>query len=159
MEIRQATQADLQALSSIIEHSPVREAEGVRLFFEAAEALGEREELWVVAQPELRGAGLVKRYSPRGGYRFCAEVFLYIAPSHRQNGWGLKVQEALLERARRLEYHHVLARVWGDDAASLACFEKAGYERVGVQREIGWREDGWVDMVVFQKVLESNLPA
>ena len=86
-------------------------------------------------------------------YARTAESSLYLAPNAQGRGLGTTLMRALLEEARRLGHHVVLARIWSDNAASIAMCRKCGYEVLGIQREVGFRHGVWLDCVQMQVIL------
>ncbi len=144
--------ASIDARDSTMQLEPMR-TETIQT--ELAE-LGARE-AWLVMERRGRviGWGVVRRYSPRGGYRYAAETSVYLDRSQTGRGWGAQIQAALIERARAYGYHHLVAKVWADNARSMALHQTFGYELVGVQREIGRVDGRWVDVALLQKLLES----
>ena len=62
---------------------------------------------------------------------------------------------ALLEEARQLGHHVVLARIWSGNAPSIAMCRKCGYEVIGTQREVGFRGGIWEDCVEMQVILQQ----
>lgn len=115
--------------------------------------LGAREALLVVEDTALVGWGTVKRYSDRGGYRRTAETAVYVRRDRTEEGIGSQIQAALIERSRAFGDHHLVAKVWADNAASIALHRRFGYEDVGVQREIGRVDGEWKDVLILQKLL------
>lgn len=101
------------------------------------------------------GWGVLKRYSARTGYRFAGETSVYLRRDRRGRGYGTRLQRALLELARRHGYHHLVAKIWASNAASIAMHEKLGFEVVGVQREIGWVGGRWRDVAILQCLLDA----
>lgn len=104
----------------------------------------------------LVGFGVFHRYSPRGGYRFCAETAVCVRPERWRQGHGARLKADLLGRCATHGYHHLLVRLPADNAAALALYRRFGYEEVGIQREILFREGQWGDVVVLQRVLGSE---
>lgn len=107
---------------------------------------------------ELIGWGLIKLYSPRSGYSRCAETSVYLDQSEVRRGYGSFIKRALIERCKEYGYHHLIARVWADNAASIEYNRGFGYEIVGIQREIGYIDGHWQDIAVLQLVLEDVGP-
>ena len=83
-------------------------------------------------------------------YAHTAEAGLYVAPEAQGQGLGTRLMRALLAEAARRGLHAVVARVWADNAASLALCRRCGFETVGVQREVGRRLGAWEDCVMLQ---------
>lgn len=98
------------------------------------------------------------RYSPRAGYRFSAETATYLDKDRRGQGHGTRLKQATIERCRRLGYHHLVAKIAADNAVSLHYNRRLGYEVVGTQREIGYRNGQWVDMIILQCILSTPHP-
>ena len=86
-------------------------------------------------------------------YHHTAESSLYLAPAAQGRGLGTALMRALLGAARQLNFHVVLSRIWAANAASLAMCRKCGYEVIGTQREIGFRDGVWDDCVLLQVIL------
>ena len=144
--------AALEAGAMMRDGKPRSEA----VFHRLLDGFGEREACLVLERDgAVAGWGVVRRYSDRAGYRFCGETFVYVAPALRRRGYGAQIQHALVERCKAYRYHHLLARIWAADAHALAFHEYAGYEVVGVQREIGERHGRRHDLVVLQRVLDD----
>ena len=136
----------------VLGESPKGEA-GVRRLIDG---LGEREALVLLERDDdVLGWGLVKCYSDRPGYRFCGEILVFVRPDQRRRGYGTRLQQVLVERGKAFRYHHLLGRVWGSNAACLAFHEAFGYEVVGIQRDIGYLNGRWEDVVVLQRVLDD----
>ena len=86
-------------------------------------------------------------------YAHTAESSLYLAPNAQGRGLGTTLMRALLAEACRLGHHIVLARIWSDNAASIAMCRKCGYKIIGTQREVGFRHGVWLDCVQMQVTL------
>jgi L-amino acid N-acyltransferase YncA len=100
------------------------------------------------------GWGLVKRYSDRPGYRTTAETSVFLRRALRGQGLGTVLKRAVIERARSLGYHHLVARILASNEASIAYNQRLGYEIVGTQREVGVVDGRWCDVVLLQLLLE-----
>ena len=68
------------------------------------------------------------------------------------------MKTALIERCKTYGYHHLLARIFADNEASIEYNRRFGYELVGVQREIGFKDGHWQDVAILQLVLEDVPP-
>lgn len=108
-------------------------------------------------RPSVLGWGLIKRYSDRRGYRFAAETAVYLRRSEVGQGHGSRIKQALIDRCRELGYHHLVAKIFADNQLSLEYNKKFGYELVGIQKQIGYRNGRWQDIAVLQLVL-SDVP-
>ena len=170
LTLRDATAADAELLAALY-NAAIQAGETMRdgqprteaAFRRVLDGLGDREAcLLLEDDPDgsgqaltVVGWGVVRRYSDRPGYRFCGETFVYVRPDLRRRGYGTRLQQALVERCKAFGDHHLLGRVWGSNAASLAFHEASGYDVVGVQRDIGYLDGHWEDLVVLQRVLDD----
>lgn len=114
----------------------------------------------LVAEDRLQGGGTVLGYASLSAwadgfpvYDHTTESSLYLAPAAQGRGLGTALMRALLAEAARLGHHVVLSRIWSGNAPSLAMCRKCGYEVVGVQREVGFRNGVWDDCVLMQVIL------
>ncbi len=131
------------------------EADVVRLLA----GFGRRETILVLeGGSEVLGWGVVKRYSERPGYRFSCETSVYLRREHVGRGWGTYLKKALIERCRDYGYHHLVARIQADNQRSIDYNLRLGYEMVGIQKEIGYKDGRWVDVAILQLVLADVAP-
>ncbi len=122
-------------------------------------ALGPREGFMVLTDEErVVGWGLIKTYSPRSGYRFACETAVYVDRQRLGQGIGSRLKKALIARCKALGYHHMVAKIFASNIASIAYNKRLGYEVVGVQKEIGFKEGRWCDIVIMQLILADVEP-
>ena len=107
---------------------------------------------------DIIGWGIIKKYSHRVGYQFCAETSVFLRHSEIRKGYGSYIKAELIERCKKYGYHHLIARIWASNTASIEYNKRFGYEMVGIQREIGYVDGQWQDVVVMQLVLDDVPP-
>lgn len=125
------------------------------------EAFGPREALLLLesaSRPEVIGWGIIKRYSERSGYRFTCETAVYLRPGSEGRGHGSRIKRALIDRCRHLGYRHMVAKILARNTASIEYNKRLGYEVVGVQRDVGYQNGQWQDVVILQYVLDDVEP-
>lgn len=85
------------------------------------------------------------------GYKFTAEDSIYLQDGWQHRGIGKALLGRLLEEARHLGYHTVVALI-GDSAneASIALHQSLGFRLIGTEREVGRKFDRWLDVVQMQ---------
>lgn len=111
---------------------------------------------WVLEGPEgALGWGVLKPISDRRGYRFAAEVSVFLRRSQLRRGFGRHLVEHLVERAGAGGIHHLVAKIQAQNEPSRALFAKLGFSEVGVQREVGFKGGAWIDVAILQRVLGS----
>lgn len=111
--------------------------------------------LLLVAERDGRvlGWARVSPYSERDAYRGVHECTLYVDRDHRGGGVGRALLSALIEEARSRGSWKLLGKVFPENAASLALFEKSGFRRVGVHERHAQLDGAWRDVVVLERSL------
>lgn len=113
---------------------------------------------WLVAE----GAGAVAGFayaSPhraRAGYRWAADVAVYVDPKAHRSGVGRELYTALLGLLRRQGLHTACAGITLPNAASVGLHEALGFRPVGIYRGIGWKAGAWRDVGWWQLALTSG---
>ncbi len=104
------------------------------------------------------GWGVIKRFGEDPDYRFCCETSVYLRHSEIRRGYGSRIKRALIRRCREYGYHHLTARIFASNRASIGYNRRFGYEIVGIQKEIGFKNGRWQDIAIMQLVLEDVPP-
>jgi len=106
--------------------------------------------VWLVALvgDDVVGYAYGAPHRPRAGYRFTAEVSVYVDPAHHGRGLGRALYAPLLERLRGQGLHLALAGVTLPNPASVRLHEAHGFDRVATFPEVGrklgrWHDTGW----------------
>ena len=99
------------------------------------------------------GFGSLSPYRPRPAYSTTVEDSVYIADEFQGIGVGRAVLEELLRLAEAHGFHAVIARIGGDNDASVALHAGCGFEMIGTEKEVGRKFGRWLDVVCMQKLL------
>jgi phosphinothricin acetyltransferase len=59
----------------------------------------------------------------------------------------------LIERARKLEHHTIIAGIDAEQMASVELHAAAGFTRVGFLEEVGFKFGRWLHVIYMQKML------
>ena len=161
MEIRPAVPEDAEALRAIYNHYV---AESVATF-DLEQRSAEQQMAWMndragalavlVADVDgqVLGFASLSPYKPRAAYRTTVENSIYLAPEATGKGVGSKLMNALIEVARAHGFHSVIARVNAALDASVGLHESVGFEKVGIERQVGRKFGKWQDVQVLQLLL------
>ncbi len=113
-----------------------------------------RERLYVMKKNDvIIGWGIIKKYSDREGYRFAAETAVYLTESELGKGYGSSMKRYLISEARKMNYRHLVAKIFAENEGSIQYNIKLGYTKVGTQKEIGFKNGEWQDIVILQLLL------
>ena len=100
------------------------------------------------------GFGTLGDFRPFEGYRFTVEHSVYVHPGARRSGIGTLLLTSLIEEARAMGKHMMLAGIAADNAASIALHAGLGFTETGRMPEAGYKFGRWLDLVFMQKLLE-----
>ena len=80
-------------------------------------------------------------------------------PTYQRRGVGARLLEALIEQARALGIRALIAQIETSNEASIALHENFGFERLGVERQVGYKFDRWLDAQPMQLLLPGGGPS
>jgi phosphinothricin acetyltransferase len=99
------------------------------------------------------GFGSLSPFRSRPAYATTVENSVYVLPAHQREGIGRMVLDELVRLAQTHGFHSVVARITGDNDASIALHEACGFEIVGTEREVGRKFGRWLDVVEMQRLV------
>lgn len=99
------------------------------------------------------GFGSLSPYRNRPAYATTVEDSVYVAAGHRGKGVGKAILTELTGLARSTGFHTVIARIAGNNEASVSLHRSCEFELVGVEREVGRKFGTWLDVAVLQRML------
>jgi len=162
MRVRLARPADAEAIRSIYN----AEVAGSTATFDLVPRTSEDQIAWlsehrgpypaIVAVDDLDtviGFGSLSAYRDRPAYATTVEDSVYVGDRSRGAGIGRLLTEELINLATQHGFHAVVARVGGDNQASIALHLACGFRMVGVEREVGRKFNRWLDVTVLQRLL------
>jgi phosphinothricin acetyltransferase len=163
MDIRDATAADLAAITEIYAQSvlggtasfeiepPDREEMGRRM----TAIVGRGYPYLVAAEDEtILGFAYAAAYRTRLAYRYTVEDSIYLTSAARGRGIGGALLRRLIEESEGRGYRQMIAII-GDSSnqASIRLHKAAGFVTVGTLVNVGFKQGRWVDSVIMQRDL------
>jgi phosphinothricin acetyltransferase len=109
----------------------------------------------IVAEVDGRVVGwaCLTKWSDRPAYDETAETSFYVHSDFRGQGIGRRLKEAIIDEARRLGFHSLIARVADESGASYHLNESFGFSHVGTLKEVGRKFGRLLDVHILQKML------
>lgn len=104
----------------------------------------------------IAGWGSLSPFHPRPAYRGSGEFSIYIDAAYQHQGLGDQLLDTLCREAESLGYHTLLGLITGSNTASLKLAAKHGFKEVGHYREVGWKFERWLDVVVVQHLFNRG---
>jgi phosphinothricin acetyltransferase len=102
------------------------------------------------------GAG---SYRDRECYRGIGEFSMYVRRDWRGRGVGDLLVAGLISEAERLGLWKLLSRIFPFNQASRELCRKHGFREVGVYEKHARLEGEWLDVVIVERLISSNLNA
>ena len=110
--------------------------------------------LVAVLTGKVVGWASLSAWSDRHAYADTAETSFYVDAEYCGQGIGRALKEALIEEARRLRFHTLIARVAEGSAESLHLNQSCGFEHVGTLKEVGQKFGRRIGVHILQKMLD-----
>jgi phosphinothricin acetyltransferase len=161
LQIRPATAADAAAIAAIYNQgiedriatleTELRTPEERRQWLDAR---GPRHPVIVAtADGHVVGWGSLNPFSPRRAYQYVADFSVYVEREWRGRGVGRRMLERLIDLAREHGYHKMVLSTFPTNTLGVALYERLGFERVGIYREMGLLDGRWVDTLIMERIL------
>lgn len=98
------------------------------------------------------GWASLSEWSSRCAYADTAEISIYIKQELRSQGIGKGLMTAIMQEGKRIGLHTVIARITEGNQSSLHLHEEAGFENIGVMREVGHKFGKLLDVRLMQRI-------
>ena len=96
-------------------------------------------------------------YRPRDCYAGIAEYSVYVARAARGHGLGRAAMLALITAAEAAGFWKLVSRIFIENTASRALMLSLGFREVGIYEKHGRLDGVWHDVVIVERLLDSNL--
>lgn len=163
MNIRQATEDDLAQIQSIYAYHVLHGTGSFEAVPPSLEEINKRFQenkaagfAWVVAESEGRvsGFGYYGRFRDRRAYDHTVEDSVYVREDVVGQGGGKAILAALLKAAKLAGFKQMLSLIGdSENTASIGVHASLGFQPVGIMREVGFKFERSLDVVVMQKAL------
>lgn len=104
---------------------------------------------------KIVGWAAIGPYGERKAFQYSVENAVYIDCDYQGRGVGSALLAELLKLSEELGYHAVIALVVGDNESSVKLHEKFGFAHVGTMREVGWKFDKWLDLLIYEIIIRN----
>lgn len=86
-------------------------------------------------------------------YKFSVENSIYVSSMHRGKGVGKLLMPPLIEAAKELRLHTVIAGIDASNIASIRLHEHFGFHEVAHFHEVGYKFNRWLDLKFLQLII------
>jgi L-amino acid N-acyltransferase YncA len=165
--IRPSTESDLSAITRIYSHYVSHSSATFEVNAPTLDEIAQRRSAilalglpFLVAeqQESIVGYAYASAYRPRPAYRFTVEDSIYIDPAHVGRGHGRALLAALIEHCEQGPWRQMIA-VIGDsgNTASIRLHQHFHFRTAGTLLAVGFKFNQWVDTVLMQRELHSQI--
>lgn len=99
----------------------------------------------------LAGYCILTNHKKRQAYDRTAEITIYLAQGQQRKGIGKQALQHLEDVAKAKGLKNLLGVITGDNLASIALFESAGYTKCAHYKNVGEKFNKVLDVVAYQK--------
>lgn len=156
--IREATAEDLGAINDIYNHFVLH---SICTYQEVPSSLNERQKWYdqhgekhpitvAIIDDQIVGWGSLSKFHARTAYRFTVENSVYVHHQHHKQGLGSRILGDLIERAKALGHHTIIAGIDSEQAGSIALHSKFGFQKVAHLKQVGYKFGRWLDVVYME---------
>ncbi len=157
---RLATVADAEAINTIYNHYVRTSAATFQVDDETTQERTEELHTRPVNQPvtvleidgEIVGWGALSPFRSRCAYRDTVELTAYVRHDAQRSGHGRVIVQDLIERARALGYHTILAACCEESVGMIRLLNSLGLAEAGRLRQVGSKFGRRLDVVYLQLV-------
>ena len=144
-----------------IEHSLANFGEQNKTVEERAQEIQELLKMYpfFIAEDEkgtFLGFACAEPYRPKSGYRYTAELTIYLHPDTPKGcGVGTLLYTHLLSCLTAQGFRIALGVLYADNQGSLGLHRRFGFRQVGELRRCCYKHNQWADAVILEKTLND----
>src|SRR6185503_11833404 len=86
-------------------------------------------------------------------YKYSVENSVYVKAGHRGRGISKLLLQPLIDSAKKMGMHTIIAGIVADNEASLALHKKFGFVEVAHFKEVGYKFEKWLDLKFLQLMI------
>ena len=107
-------------------------------------------------EDQILGWSSLNPYHARIGYRFSAEVSVYVAAERRGRGIGKQLLPALIEAGRIQGLHVLIASIDSENEASIRLHTAYGFTTIGTLSEVYTKFGRWLGVTYMELRLSTD---
>ncbi|MEI9933690.1 MAG: N-acetyltransferase family protein [Ferruginibacter sp.] len=103
---------------------------------------------------KIAGFSSIGPFRMWAGYKYTVENSVYVAQEFRGKGISKLLMPPLIEVAKELKLHAIVAGIDADNDISIQLHKKFGFVEVAHFKEVGWKFDRWLDLKFLELIVE-----
>lgn len=109
--------------------------------------------LVAVAAGQVVGFGTFGHFRVWPCYRYTVEHSVYVHVDYRGKGISKVLLQSLIDRAREMNIHVMIAGIDAQNAVSCKLHDSFGFKEVAHFKEVGFKFNRWLDLKFMQLIL------
>lgn len=105
----------------------------------------------------ILGLSTIGTFRAWQAYKYSVENSIYVAASARGKGIGGLLMPPIIEAARQMDMHTIIAGIDAGNDTSIRLHQRFGFEEVAHFKQVGYKFGRWLDLKFLQLIL--NTPA
>ena len=102
---------------------------------------------------KLAGFSTIGPFRPWWGYRYTVENSVYVAAGSRGKGIANLLMQPLIDAAKELKLHAIVAGIEASNEASITLHKKFGFAEVAHFKEVGFKFGRWMDLKFLELIV------
>lgn len=103
---------------------------------------------------KIVGFSTIGPFRTWAGYRFTVENSVYVANDCRGRGVGKLLLSPLIDAAKKLQLHSIIAGIDADNIVSIELHKKFGFTEAAHLKEVGYKFDRWLDLKLLELIIQ-----
>lgn len=95
-------------------------------------------------------------WKARSGYRYTAELSVYLIPDALNKGIGTLFYNELIDKLKKMNFHAIIGGITLPNDGSVALHEKFGFEKVAHYKETGFKFNQWIDVGYWELLINKK---
>jgi len=104
------------------------------------------------------GFSYLSIYRNRSAYKHTFENSIYVNNKYKNRGIGKRLLEYLMKESKKNNHIKNIIAVIGDKSniGSIKIHKKVGFKYVGTLKNVGFKKNKWVDVILMQKKINAK---
>ncbi len=102
---------------------------------------------------KILGFSSIGPFRAWAAYKYSVENSVYVDVAVRGKGIGKLLIPPLIEAAKKLNMHTIIASIDASNEVSLKLHKSFGFEEVAHFKEVGWKFERWLDLKFLQLIV------
>ena len=105
----------------------------------------------------ILGLSTIGTFRAWQAYKYSVENSIYVAAAARGKGIGRLLMAPIIEAARQMDMHTIIAGIDATNEVSIRLHKSFGFEEAAHFKQVGYKFGRWLDLKFLQLILNTPL--